>query len=587
MAILRSEFPDPQLRRENWLNLNGEWEFEMDLANQGYVVRGGREWSVKTVETSFEKRRKLNDKIIVPFAPESELSGIGYKGFMDAVWYRKDISLPESFKGKRCVIHFGAVDHHATLFVNGEKVGEHFGGYTPFKFDITDYLNGEDDYITLLAQDDIRNGKYGAGKQSSRVNSYGCAYTRTTGIWQTVWLEAVPVCHIDHFRLTPVVEEQALNIELNTATADAVTLVASASFNGKPMGEKTVEMKNGYTAFSLALNELILWDLGKGNLYDLKLTLKKGDEVIDEVFSYFGMRSVCLKDGKFYLNGKSVFGRFILDQGFYHDGIYTAPTTDRFDQDVKLAMDLGYNGARFHEKVFEPLAIYAADKAGYMIWDEYPDWNMDYTDTECLPVFLMNWQEEIRRDYNHPSIIGWCCMNETWDRNHRWQDNNVLRTVYRMVKNLDTTRPVIDTSGNYHVETDTYDVHWYEQDPEKFAAAFAENPYFDNHAHRQTYNGTPYWVSEYGGIKLENGAGDGWGYGNNSPQSTKDFIARYKGLTDVLLDNPKCWALCYTQLYDVEQEQNGLYFYDRSDRFTEDEKKQLREIMIRKAAVED
>lgn len=585
MSIPRSEHPEPQLKRENWLNLNGEWEFEIDFCNEGAERVEESDWVNKVVETPYEKRTKLKDKIIVPFAPESELSGVNYKGFMEAVWYRKEIALPESFKSKRVILHFGAVDHDATVFVNGNKVGKHSGGYTPFHFDITDFLTGENDYITVHALDDMRHGIYGAGKQSNRANSHGCFYTRTTGIWQTVWLEAVEPQHIDFFRLTPVVEDKSLNIELNTVLPTPVTLTATAYFNGKKQGEKSVEMQNGYTAFSLNLDELYLWDIGQGNLYDLKLTLSENGKVIDEVSSYFGMRSVCLRDGKFYLNGKSVFGRFVLDQGFYHDGVYTASSAECFKQDIKLSMDLGFNGARFHEKVFEPLAIYEADKAGYMIWDEYPDWHMAICETNCLPEFLKCWQEEIKRDYSRPSIIGWCCLNETWDWGGRRQCDGVLESAYYMVKSLDPTRPVIDTSGNYHIVTDTFDVHWYEQSPEVMKKNYEQDPYWDREAKRQTYNGTPYWVSEYGGIRLADGT-DGWGYGD-AAKSKKEFIERYDGLTKVIQDNPKCWALCYTQLYDVEQEQNGLYFYDRTDRFTEEEKAQLRAIMVRKAAVED
>lgn len=586
MKIPRPEHPEPQLKRENWLNLNGEWEFEIDWCNQGKYDIENNDSPERVIDGCFASRRKLNDKIIVPFAPESELSGIGEKRFMDAVWYRRDITLPQSFEGKRVILHFGAVDHEATVYINGTKVGTHKGGYTPFQFDITDYLNGKDDYITVLAEDDMRNGRYGAGKQASRANSHGCFYTRTTGIWQTVWLEAVSPQHIDFFRLTPVVEDSALMVTLNTAKTSATTLTATAYFDGKTVGEKSIEIKNGYTAFSLALSELHLWDLGQGNLYDLKFTLCENGEVVDEVSSYFGMRSVCLRDGKFYLNGKSVFGRFILDQGFYKDGIYTAPTVECFDRDVRLAMDLGYNGARFHEKVFEPLAIYAADKAGYMIWDEYPDWNMKQSNTECLPEFLRSWQEEIKRDYSRPSIIGWCCMNETWDWRNERQDDDVLRTVYYMVKSLDNTRPVIDTSGNYHVITDTFDVHNYEQDVDTFRKMYADDPHYDKFPNRQKYDGTPFWVSEYGGIRLIEGDVDGWGYGKIAT-SKEEFIERYCGLTKVLQDNPECWALCYTQLYDVEQEINGLYHYDRSNRFTEEEKEIMRKAMTAKAAVED
>ena len=587
MSIPRSEFPNPQFRRDNWLCLNGEWEFEMDIAREKrFPVDARRDWDNRVIELSGEFKTKLDGKIIVPFCPESELSGVGYKGYMDAVWYRRDLEIPQNMKGKRIILHFGAVDHDTTVFVNSKEVGVHHGGYTPFAFDITDYLNYENDFITVYAEDDLRHGKYGAGKQSQKVNSVGCYYTRTTGIWQSVWIEAVEPQHIDFFRLTPVVEESAVSIELNTKTADEVTLTATATFGGKVVGEKSVRMANGYTAFSLPLSELKLWDLGKGNLYDLTLTLKDGERELDKVYTYFGMRSIAFKDGKFYLNGRSVFGRFILDQGFYPDGIYTAKDTSYFEKDIRLAMDLGYNGARFHQKIFEPLCLYEADKAGYMVWDEYADWNMDFTSLACLPELISSWQEEVKRDYNHPCIIGWCCLNETWDIEFRRQNDDVLRTIYSVVKNLDNTRPVIDTSGNYHVVTDTYDTHEYQQNPELFRSWFENDSYYDRFSPaRQQYNGTPYWVSEYGGIKLADGV-EGWGYGD-SARSKEEFIARYKGLTDTLLDNPKCWALCYTQLTDVEQEQNGLYYYDRTDRFTKEEKEMLRAIMARKAKVEE
>lgn len=575
MGIPRPEHPDPQLKRESWVNLNGEWEFEIDFCQEGK-------------DKQFWLRDKLNDKIIVPFAPESELSGIGYKDFMDAVWYRRALDIPESFKGKRVILHFGAVDHKAYVYVNGALAGVHTGGYWPFKFDITDYLKADGNYVTVLAEDDLRNGKYGAGKQSSQLYSHGCSYTRTTGIWQTVWMEAVERLHVDFFRLTPVVEESELNIELNLSVASDCTVTAEACFGGKPVGKAAAKVSCGHTAFNLKLSELHLWDIGKGNLYDLKLTVEKDGKTVDVVDSYFGMRSVCLKNGKFYLNGRSVFGRFILDQGFYKDGIYTAPDVSRFDEDIRLATELGYNGARFHEKVFEPLAIYAADKAGYMIWDEYPDWNVHMDDFTCLDEIIPDWLSEIRRDYNRPSIIGWCCLNETWDRGARRlrQDDRLLDIIYRVVKSQDNMRPVIDTSGNYHVVTDTFDIHWYEQDPEVFREKYAEaEGVYVNHEDRQQYNGTPYWVSEYGGIKMPDDE-SGWGYGN-APKSREEFLQRYKGLTDVLLDNEKCWALCYTQLYDVEQEVNGLYRYDRTDKFTAEEKAFLKSVMTRKAAVED
>ena len=315
---------------------------------------------------------------------------------------------------------------------------------------------------------------------------------------------------------------------------------------------------------------LELWEIEHPKLYEMAITLYRGDELIDTVLTYFGMRSISIDGDAVLINGKPVFQRLVLDQGFYPDGIYTAPTDDDLKGDIILSQNLGFNGARLHQKVFEPRYLYWADKLGYIVWGEYGSWGLDITKPLGLERFLPEWMEAVERDFNHPSIVGWCPFNETWDLNGAKQDDHVLETVYKVTKAMDKTRPVIDTSGNFHVITDIFDVHDYDQNPESFAQKYEAmktgGPVYEWFPDRQKYKGQPYFVSEYGGIWWQRGESKGWGYGKK-PETESEFIQRYKGLTETLLNNPKMFGFCYTQLYDVEQEVNGLYTYDRKPKF--------------------
>lgn len=271
------------------------------------------------------------------------------------------------------------------------------------------------------------------------------------------------------------------------------------------------------------------------------------------------------------LNDKSVFQRLVLDQGYYPDGIYTAKSEDNFIQDIQLSMDAGFNGARLHQKVFEPRFLYHCDKMGYMVWGEYANWGVDYRNAVSVENFILEWQEIIDRDFNHPSIIGWCPANETWSYIEIKERHRFLETLYRVTKAMDFTRPCIDTSGNYHAVTDIYDLHDYEQDPEKFAESLSKLSETgiptDHFAGQQNYGGQPVFISEYGGIRWADSLDtDGWGYGE-APKTAKEFIERYRKLTDSLLDNSNLLGFCYTQLYDIEQEINGLYTYERKPKF--------------------
>ena len=556
MNIPRPEHPIPQFYRENWLNLNGEWDFQIDRANSGMDRK------------LYEADVKFDSKIIVPFCPESELSGVCDKDFMDAVWYQREIEIPAEHSNRRALLHFGAVDFTATVYVNGKKVGQHKGGYISFTFDITDYLTDGKNILTVCAQDDVRNPYQARGKQSEKYYSHDCDYTRTTGIWQTVWLEFVPDAYIKNFKIFPHVDN--CSVDITAQIVGSGNFEVEASYEGKPMGKTCVCAKSGNTVTAhIDLSEEHLWEVGNGRLYDLTLTFND-----DKVSSYFGLREVKLDGFKFLINGKSVFQRLVLDQGFYPDGIYTAPTEEAIIKDIQISLDAGFNGARLHQKIFEPRFLYHCDKMGYIVWGEYPNWGSDHTDPVSLYNVLSEWIEEVNRDFNHPAIIGWCPYNETWDIDGKEQYDDILATIYKTTKAMDTTRPCIDTSGNFHVMTDIFDVHDYEQDPEVFRKCYealeTDGTLFDRHDKRQHYNGEATFVSEYGGIKWSPIEADSktvsWGYGN-APKTEEEFIARYKGLTDTLLDNEKMLGFCYTQLYDIEQEQNGLYYYDRTPKF--------------------
>lgn len=567
----RQEHPKPQFMRPGYLNLNGCWQFETDNGCSG-EDRG-----------LHTPGRVLSGTITVPFCPESKLSGVENRDFMNGVWYKRTVELKKPTGRVR--LHFGAVDYRCKAFVNGSVAGEHTGGYSSFFFDITDLLLEGENEITVFARDDSRDPLIPSGKQSMQYGSYRCFYTRTTGIWQTVWLEFLPEYHIEKVRYYPNVADGSVTVEAHLqGTGD---FSCDISFEGRPMGSYRAKNAAGVLCFTVPLQESHLWELGNGRLYDVALTFGQ-----DAVSSYFGLRQVCLDGYKFLLNGRPVFQRLVLDQGFYPNGIYTAPTDADLIRDIELGMALGFNGARLHEKIFEERYLYHADKLGYMVWGEYPDWGLDCGAPEQVNSVLPEWVETVERDFNHPSIVGWCPRNETWERFGRKQYDPAIALVYDATKALDPTRPCIDTSGHYHVKTDIFDVHDYEQDPavfrEHYARLESDGMIHDRHADRQTYTGGPVFVSEYGGIRWAEGQGDpnrrgSWGYGKDVA-SLQDFYDRYKGLTDVLLDNPKMLGLCYTQLTDVEQEQNGLYTYYRKPKF---DPAILRAIMSRKAAIED
>jgi len=587
MSIPRSEHPFPQMMRGNWMNLNGEWEFEIDNSLSGK-------------DKKFFLRDSLDSKITVPFCPESELSGIGNKDFMYCVWYRKEFTLPENFLGHRIILHFGAVDYISTVYINGIEVRTHKGGYTSFSTDITNYLKDGKNVICLCVEDNKNKYNQPSGKQSEKFESHGCFYTRSTGIWQTVWIEAVGSAYIANFHTFSDMENGVAMFKISLGGKGFIgkTLKAKASFESRSMGYSSTKIYGDNVYVSVPLDEIHLWDIGKGNLYDIVFSIWDGDKAIDSVLCYFGMRTFSFGVNGFEINGRTIFGRWVLDQGYYPDGIYTAPTDEALKDDILKSIELGFNGARLHEKVFEPRFLYWADKLGYPVWGEFPNWGFDISEFESIDSILPQWAEVIDRDFSHPSIIGWCPLNETdYPGYQKIQNPKVVKYLYEYTKKADPTRPVIDTSGFFHeVDCEVYDVHDYEQDYKLIEEYYSKldrgiiqdiTVRLPKWSGRQSYKGQPVFVSEYGGIlwdmdNLPQGEESSWGYGD-APKSEDEFLDRFKNLTETFMNNPKICAICYTQLYDVEQERNGLMTYDRKHKFNPEV---IRRINSQKAKIE-
>ena len=575
--MYRSEYPRPSFVRENWLNLNGKWDFE--IGNTGVF-----------------------DKVIeVPFCPESRLSGIEHKDFMYDLQYRRTVEITKEQLTGSVIINFGAVDYECTLFVNGVKAGYHKGGYISFSFDITEYLEEGENELVLAVKDDTKHPAIPMGKQSDRFESYGCSYTRTTGIWQTVWLELTGKTYITERKITANPDTKSVVFECKLNKTEPCEASAEIFFKNEKVAECRTECSDGkFTMTAVIDSEIMLWDVLKPEIYDIILTVKNNGEVSDRVKTYTGFRSIELKDGKFLLNGKSVFLRQILDQGFHPDGIYTFPTIEDIEKDIDIAIDLGFNGARPHEKIFEEYYFYYADMKGYLVWGEFPNWGCCLDSKNCpegLVNFLSEWKEELIRDYNHPSIIGWCPLNETWEGKH-FCDAVSQKAIYDATKKYDPIRPVIGASGGFLYVTDIDDYHDYSHTAEELISHVHKHKN-GTYEHAEIYKknkdenaclltpedleGLPVFCSEYGGISF-NIDENAWGYVNESNED--DFVAHYISDTTAIMQSD-CMGMCYTQLTDVEQEQNGLVTYARDHKFSEEARKKIRECNMQKAKIED
>lgn len=557
----RSEYPRPQFVRNDWVNLNGEWTYEFDFGKSG-------------THRNLQNSNCLKDRIQVPFCPESKLSGVEYTDFINCMWYQRMIDIPENWTGKNIYLHFGAVDYYAEIYLDGNFVQRHYGGSSSFSVDITRQVKaGMRHNLVIRVTDDLRSGKQTGGKQSPTFYSNGCLYTRVTGIWQTVWMEAVDRKGLKSAVLRPDIDQEQLFVspEFFLESDNEIEVILKE-------GEKTIASRkascvNG-TMLVLPVRKMKLWSPENPFLYDIVYRIKdKQGNLLDEVTSYVGMRKIHTADGKFYLNNQPYFLRLVLDQGYYPDGIWTAPSDEALRKDIQLGKDAGFNGARLHQKVFEERYHYWADKLGYLTWSESASWAMNHDDELAARNFIAEWTEVVIRDRNHPSIVTWTPFNESWGAGNVVYPR-LVRDVYRITKAIDPTRPINDASGDKHILTDIWGVHNYQQDPKILADALigreGEEPYRNIRDDKSlaVYEGQPYIVSEFGGIGWmkpeENGTS--WGYGA-VPEAMEDFYKRLEGLVQAMGSSNIVVGFCYTQLTDVEQEKNGIYYYDRTPKF--------------------
>ncbi len=562
----RSEFPQPQFEREQWQTLNGAWEFEFDDANAG-------------IRDDWASGKKFSRSIVVPYSFETKLSGIGDTSFHPYIWYRRTFAVPAAWQGKRVLLHFGAVDYQADVWVNVHKAGAHEGGNVPFVLDITPLLKPGNNSIVVRAEDPPTNRYIPRGKQYWEPKSRSIFYSRTSGIWQPVWLEATGSSYLEKVRITTAADGIVRFDAKVTNPQPDLELQAAITFNKKPVATATIAAgeRSGAAA---RVNAARLWSPDSPNLYDVVFELRHGGEVLDRVHSYFGFRTVSIEEGRVAVNGRRVFLKFVLDQGYWPESNLTPPTDEAIQYDIRMTKQMGFNGARKHQKVEDPRFLYWADKMGFLVSGEMA--NAYEFDEQYVGRFTREWTEAVERDYNHPSIIIWAPINESWGvpnlLDPRQQSH--LKSLYWLTRSLDTTRLVIDNEGWEHTDTtDLFAFHDYARTGDMIAEKYRELGKPGAAVPKAgkwgiipgyKYNGSPMYLSEFGGIAFipegHEVPKESWGY-SGVEKTQADALARLRGLYTGIAQSPAIIGICYTQLTDVEQEINGLMTYDRKPKF--------------------
>jgi len=571
------DYPRPQLVREEWGNLNGEWDFRFDDALEG---EGGK-W--------FE-RLNADRKITVPFTYETKASGIGDESFHPCVWYERLVTVPKEALGKRILLHFQAVDYAATLWVNGRRIGTHEGGYAAFSFDITEAVElGRENRITVRVTDS-NSCMQPRGKQRWMKDSFGCWYVQTTGIWQTVWMEYVNPVHISRVKITPELERGSASFcyELgNTGLRyDGITLETIIRFDGKLIRSAEISVERSTVTVDVSVvNEaagewkIRPWHPNHPNLYDIEMILKQHGQPIDTVYSYFGMRSIRIVGDQILLNHTPLYQRLLLDQGYWSETHLTPPSEEALLEDIDKTLALGFNGVRKHQKLEDPRYLYWCDRKGLLVWSEMPS-TYEFGD-EAVERFTNEWMAVVRQYYNHPSIITWVPFNESWGISEVFTDRKqqqFTESIYHLTKAFDQMRPVIVNDGWEHTVSDIITLHDYEElgamleeryrDKDALLGnAFAHNKHRYPFARGYGYRGQPVIISEYGGIAFT--SEEGWGYGNQV-RTEEEFLKRYEGITQAIKNLPYVCGFCYTQITDVQQEVNGLLTIDRKPKVNMD-----------------
>jgi beta-galactosidase/beta-glucuronidase len=579
--VPRPEHPRPDFVRPAWTSLNGTWEFQFDDRNQGLAEK----W--------YKQKKPFGRTIQVPYCFQSKLSGIGDTSFHDVFWYKRIFGVPSDWKGKRIRLNFGAVDYRCQVWVNGESQGLHEGGQTAFSFEITPSLNqGGENTIVVRAEDPSIDLSIPRGKQYWEPRSRGIWYTRTSGIWQPMWLEAVPDLFLERVIIRPNIDEASVRVETRLSRfIPGVSFRVQVDFNGEFQASSETRCNGELSSVTIQLPAQRLWSPERPDLYNAVLELHQGDSLIDSVQSYFGQRKISTRDGRVFLNNRSYFLKMVLDQGYWPESILTPPTDDAIQYDIRMTKALGFNGVRKHQKVEDPRYLYWADKMGLLVSGEMANaqaFNEDYESR-----MIKEWTDIVLQDINHPCVISWYPINESWGvpqlhSNHRQQDH--MRSLYYITRSLDPTRLVVDNDGWDHSEaTDLFTIHDYAPKGEILESRYAALPgVVDKPIPGQAaflvegshYNGTPFVMSEFGGIAYRPsgmmGKSDEWGYSGIEP-TEEAFLSRFENLVKALRRLPLMAGYCYTQLTDVEQEINGLMTYDRKPRIDPEKIRKLQQ----------
>ena len=571
MKCYIKDYPRPQFVRKQWENLNGKWNFIFDDNDEGE-------------RKEYFKNFPNNKKIIVPFTYETRLSEIEDENIHYIVWYNKKINIrKEQIENNKIILNFEGSDYKTKVWINGKYIGENIGAYSRFSFDIERYvLNGEND-ITIKVEDSLSKDQP-RGKQRYKKESWKCWYIQTTGIWKTVWLEWVSKKYLKGVKITPKLDKLQLEVETNILEQDIEKqkyyFETEIAFEGQIINKTKQIINNKYQKMEINIVEdgikhnIQKWSIDNPNLYDIKYKLYCENKVIDIVDSYFGIREIETKGNKIYLNGEEIYLKLILDQGYWKESHLTPPNEESLIKDIESVMAYGYNGIRKHQKIEDERFLYWCDVKGILVWSEMA--NCYNFDDVSLYNFTNEWIKVVKQNYNHPCIITWVPINESWgitEVSISKKQQNFATALYYLTKSIDNARPVISNDGWEHTISDIITIHDYKQDNEMLYQEYTDKDmkvlnnlkeYNGKHklfADGYKYEGQPVIMSEYGGIAIN--SEEGWGYGKQV-KDEKELVERFNKLTNTVKNISYISGYCYTQLTEVQQEINGLMDENRN-----------------------
>ena len=568
-----AKHPQAQLRRPGWTDLRGPWGFAFDDEDRG-------------IQEGWPGRAEVFDReILVPFPPESPASGVQERGYHPVVWYRRVFELPPAGRAPRLHLTFGAVDYEAQVWVNGQFAGRHEGGHTPFTLDITAWLSPETEQVIVVrVHDDPLDLTQPRGKQYWEPEPAEIWYHRTTGIWQPVWLEPLGEAFVESVRWTADPDRFAVQMRLRVGgrAARATRLRLRLSLRGRPLVDDTYALDGAVLDREVVLPRRthqireVCWAPHHPHLIDASIELLASDgSVLDLVESYFGLRRIEAVDGRLLLNGVPLFLRLVLAQNYWPQSHLAPPSDEAIRREVELVKELGFNGVRIHQKIEDPRFLTWCDRLGVLVWGEAA--NAFRFDERAAERLCREWADAVRRDFNHPCIITWVPLNESWgvpDLEHDPAQRAYVKALYHLTKTLDPTRPVIGNDGWQNAIGDIFGVHDYAMDParltERYGSAEALRRTFEaiRPAHNrllvdgQTFEQQPVVVSEFGGLSIKPAEGENW-WGYATTNDAQELLVLYGALVGALLDSTGIAGFCYTQLTDTEQETNGLLTADR------------------------